>query len=336
MSLGKTPIITVENLSVSFPVFGGVFLGKVAEIKAVEGVTFNLYPGETLGVVGESGCGKTTVGRAVINILKFIAPDVLIGGDILFNDGDGPVNITHLKKRQMRPYRSMIQMIFQDPFASLNPRLTVSKIVEEPLLIHLHMSKTEREDRIGWLLEKVGLDPEQAQRYPHEFSGGQRQRIGIARALATNPKVIIADEPVSALDVSIQAQVINLLQELQEDLNLTFLFIAHDLSVVEHIARRIAVMYLGHLVEIGPSQEVYHDPKHPYTRALLSAVPLPDPKRIADHHRIILKGDVPSPLAKPSGCPFRTRCPIAKPQCAEKVPELKHIGDDRFVACPYF
>ncbi|MDP8229045.1 MAG: ATP-binding cassette domain-containing protein [Candidatus Electryoneaceae bacterium] len=331
------PIIQIDNLSVRFPVFGGVFLGKVAEVRAVDGITFDLMEGETLGLVGESGCGKTTVGRAIINILRFIAPDVIVGGNVLFHTGDStsPVDITRLKKKEMRPYRSMVQMIFQDPFASLNPRLTVAKIVEEPLLIHTAMTTKERQDRIGWLLEKVGLNPEQSQRYPHEFSGGQRQRIGIARALATNPKVIIADEPVSALDVSIQAQVINLLQDLQDEFGLTFLFIAHDLSVVEHISQRIAVMYLGNLVEIGPSDIVYGDPKHPYTKALLSAIPLPDPKNAEKRERIILKGDIPTPMGKPSGCPFRTRCPIAKDSCAEQMPPLKSHGDGRLFACPW-
>ncbi|MFC2150442.1 ABC transporter ATP-binding protein, partial [Calditrichota bacterium] len=241
-------LIQVHDLKVRFPIFGGLFLGRVAEVKAVDGVTFDLHAGETLGLVGESGCGKTTVGRAIINTLKATAPDVVIEGEILFKTDDGEVNIANLSKGKMRPYRSLVQMIFQDPYASLNPRLTVARIVEEPLLIHTEMTKPERMERVGWLLDKVGLNPEQSERYPHEFSGGQRQRIGIARALATNPKVIIADEPVSALDVSIQAQVINLLQDLQDELDLTFLFIAHDLSVVQHISRRIAVMYLGNIV----------------------------------------------------------------------------------------
>ena len=335
MAFVNKPIIEVKDLIVRFPIFGGLFLGKVAEVRAVEGVTFNLMHGETLGMVGESGCGKTTVGRAIINILKATAQEVVIEGDITYHLDEGPVNVTRLNKRTMRPYRSLVQMIFQDPFASLNPRMTVSKIVEEPLLIHTGMSKAERNDRIGWLLEKVGLNPEQALRYPHEFSGGQRQRIGIARALATNPRVIIADEPVSALDVSIQAQVINLLQDLQDEFNLSFLFIAHDLAVVEHISRRIAVMYLGHLVEIGSSQIINTDPRHPYTKALLSAIPLPDPHRAASRERIILKGDIPTPLRKPSGCAFRTRCPIAKLECAEEIPELENYGDDRLVACPW-
>lgn len=332
-------IIEVKDLKVRFPVYGGVFLGKVAEVRAVDGVTFDIGEGETLGLVGESGCGKTTVGRAVINIVRATSPEAIVEGDILFHlkgdFGEDTVNVARLSKGKMRPYRSHVQMIFQDPFASLNPRLTVAKIVEEPLLIHTQMTPQERIGRVGWLLEKVGLNPEQAQRYPHEFSGGQRQRIGIARALATNPKVIIADEPVSALDVSIQAQVINLLQDLQDEFGLTFLFIAHDLSVVEHISQRIAVMYLGNLVEIGPSEVVYKDPKHPYTKALLSAVPLPDPKGAAARKRIILTGDVPTPLRKPSGCPFRTRCPIAKPDCAEAMPPLKEIGQGRSVACPH-
>ncbi|HHE46736.1 MAG TPA: dipeptide ABC transporter ATP-binding protein [Bacteroidetes bacterium] len=328
-------IIEVRDLKVRYPIFGGLFLSKVAEIKAVDGVTFDMERGETLGMVGESGCGKTTIGRAIVNILQATAPDVVVEGNIFLNNEDGQVDLAKMKRKEMRPYRSQIQMIFQDPFASLNPRLTVARIVEEPLLIHTKMSRTERMERIGWLLNKVGLSPEQAQRYPHEFSGGQRQRIGIARALATNPKVIIADEPVSALDVSIQAQVINLLQDLQDEFGLTFLFIAHDLSVVEHISKRIAVMYLGDLVELGPSTIVYSNPKHPYTKALLSAVPLPDPKGAKARERIILKGDVPSPLAKPSGCGFRTRCPIARESCAKEVPQLRDYGDGTKVACPW-
>ncbi|NQU06816.1 MAG: ATP-binding cassette domain-containing protein [Calditrichaeota bacterium] len=329
-------IVQVKDLKVRFPIFGGLFLGKLAEVKAVDGITFDLFEGETLGLVGESGCGKTTVGRAMINILYFTASDVIIEGEIQLRTKKGDVDVTKLKsKRAMRPYRSEIQMIFQDPFASLNPRLTVAKIVEEPLLIHTKMNNAERLERVGWLLDKVGLNPEQSERYPHEFSGGQRQRIGIARALATNPDIIIADEPVSALDVSIQAQVINLLQDLQDELGLTFLFIAHDLSVVEHISQRIAVMYLGNLMEIGPADLIYNEPLHPYPKALLSAVPIPDPKGAKDRERIILHGDVPSPLRKPSGCGFRTRCPIAKPQCAEEVPELRDVGGGRKVACPY-
>ncbi|MDP8238676.1 MAG: ATP-binding cassette domain-containing protein [Candidatus Hatepunaea meridiana] len=328
-------IIEVKNLCVRFPIFGGLFLRKVAEVKAIDGISFDMIRGETLGMVGESGCGKTTAGRAIINILHTIAPDVIVEGEIWLNTDEGRIEVANLKKKTMKPYRAEIQMIFQDPFASLNPRLTVMRIVEEPMLLHTKMSKAERTEHVGWLLDKVGLNPEQSQRYPHEFSGGQRQRIGIARALATNPKLIIADEPVSALDVSIQAQVINLLQDLQDEFGLTFLFIAHDISVVEHISSRIAVMYLGNLVEIGLADSIYNDPKHPYSKALLSAVPLPDPKGVGKRERIILKGDVPSPLAKPSGCGFRTRCPIAKESCAKEVPPLRDFGDGRSVACPW-
>jgi oligopeptide transport system ATP-binding protein len=235
----------------------------------------------------------------------------------------------------MRPYRDGLQMIFQDPYSSLNPRLSVGQIIEEPLRLHTKMKGNERMDRVGWLLDKVGLKPEHSHRYPHEFSGGQRQRIGFARALATNPKIIIADEPVSALDVSIQAQVINLLMDLQEEFGLTYMFIAHDLSVVVHISKRIAIMYLGSVVEIGPSEDVYYRPLHPYAKALLSAVPLPEPQRAGKGERVILKGDVPTPINKPSGCSFRTRCPIAKPECAEEIPPLVEEESGHWVACPW-
>ena len=334
MPADRKPLIEIKNLKVSFPVFGGLFLGKVADVVAVDGISLNLYPGETLGLVGESGCGKTTVGRAIINILPATAQEVNISGEIIYHLDGEAVDITHLSKRKMRPYRSLVQMIFQDPFASLNPRLSVAKIVEEPLLIHTKMNAAERMERVGWLMDKVGLNPEQAQRYPHEFSGGQRQRIGIARALATNPKVIVADEPVSALDVSIQAQVINLLQDLQDELGISFIFIAHDLSVVEHISHRIGVMYLGSLVEIGDSEEVYSNPQHPYTKALLSSVPLPDPKGASTRQRVVLHGDIPTPLSKPSGCPFRTRCPIALPECADERPAFREKEPGHFFACP--
>jgi oligopeptide/dipeptide ABC transporter ATP-binding protein len=286
-------------------------------------------------MVGESGCGKTTIGRALINIIRSIHPDTEISGEIIYHAANGTtVDLNALNNQGMRPYRSKIQMIFQDPYSSLNPRMTVAQIIEEPLALHTTMSKQEMRDRVGWLLGKVGMRPEQASRYPHEFSGGQRQRIGIARALATTPDLIICDEPVSALDVSIQAQVINLMQDLQDEFGLSFLFIAHDLSVVEHISTRIAVMYLGHMVEYGPSEDVYFDPRHPYSRALLSAVPEADPDaRRAD--RMVLTGDVPTPLAKPSGCPFRTRCPIARPACAEGFPEFEQKAPNHFVACPF-
>ena len=327
-------ILEVKDLVVKFPVHGGVFLGKIADIKAVDGVSFEIKDGETLGLVGESGCGKSTVGKAIINILKFNAPDVVTSGQVLLKTGDGFINLLKLKRNEIRKYRGLIQMIFQDPYSSLNARMTVSQIVEEPLLYHTKMNKKQRLERVTYVLEKVGLQAEQMKRYPHEFSGGQRQRIGIARALSTNPKLVIADEPVSALDVSIQAQVINLLQSLQKDFKLSILFIAHDLSVVEHISSRIAVMYLGNIVEVGSGRDVYHHPVHPYSKALISAIPLPNPDR-RNKDRIILKGDVPTPLKKPSGCGFRTRCPIAKPECANAVPPLEKKKEGHYAACPY-
>lgn len=327
-------ILEIKNLTVNFPITGGFLSRKVGEVKAVEDVSLEVIKGETMGLVGESGCGKSTLGKAVINILHFGAPDVATSGEIWLRTSDGPVDILSLKPKEMRKYRVDVQMIFQDPYSSLNARLTVGQIVEEPLIYHTKMSKAERKERVAWLLEKVGLQAEQAKRYPHEFSGGQRQRIGVARALATNPKLIIADEPVSALDVSIQAQVINLLMDLQEEFDLSLMFIAHDLSVVEHISSRISVMYLGKIVELGPGKRVYHNPIHPYSRALLSAVPLPNPK-YRDKKRIILQGDVPSPLNKPTGCVFRTRCPIAKPECATFIPPLELKEADHFAACPY-
>lgn len=328
-------LLSINDLHVHFPIFGGILYRKIAEIKAVDGISFDILKSETLGLVGESGCGKSTAGRAIINVLRFIAPDVHLSGQISYHDENGKVDLLKLDKNEMRPYRRKLQMVFQDPYSSLNPRLTVKQIVEEPLEIHNpNMSESERDDRVAWLLSKVGLRPEQARRYPHEFSGGQRQRIGVARALATNPDLIIADEPVSALDVSIQAQVLNLLLELQEEFHLTFLFIAHDLSVVHHVSNRIAVMYLGSIVEIGPSETVFNDPKHPYTKALISAVPRPEPQRTRPTRQVLV-GDVPSPLAKPSGCGFRTRCPIAKPECANGIPPFIDKGEGHFVACPY-
>ena len=326
-------ILEVQNLSVGFPVVGGVLARKIAEVKAVDGVSFGLQGGETLGLVGESGCGKSTVGRAIVNILRAMVYGVEISGNILYHHPSGTVDLAALSRSKMRSYRPDIQMIFQDPYSSLNPRMTVGQIVEEPLKIHTTSPFKERKDRVGWLLGKVGFSQEQANRYPHEFSGGQRQRIGIARALATNPKIVIADEPVSALDVSIQAQVVNLMQDLQNEFRLSYIFIAHDLSVVRHISERIAVMYLGHIVEIGPGESVYKHPMHPYSRALLSAVPSPDPEAARDR-RLRLPGDIPSPIHKPSGCAFRTRCPIAKPSCADEVPPLE-FRDGRWVACPW-
>ena len=328
-------LVDVNNLHVYFPVFGGVFSKKVNSVKAVDGISFSIKKNQTIGLVGESGCGKTTVGRAMINILHHVAPDVEISGNINYHFENEVVDFTKLNPKKMQKYRSKVQMIFQDPFASLNPRMTVSQIISEPLQIHTKMSKSEMMDRVGWLLDKVGLQPEQAQRFPHEFSGGQRQRVGIARALATNPDLIICDEPVSALDVSIQAQVINLMMDLQDEFNLSYLFIAHDLSVVEHISDKIVVMYLGNIVEMGDSAEVYHHPRHPYSRALLSSVPLPDPSQ-KDRKRIVLKGDIPNPINKPSGCSFRTRCPIAKPECSDDIPSLVDTDNEHWVACPYW
>jgi oligopeptide transport system ATP-binding protein len=326
-------ILEVQNLRVRFPIVGGVLARKVAEVKAVDGVSFELEKGETLGIVGESGCGKSTVGRAIVNILRPMVHGVEIEGRVLYHKNGTVADLAALSRSQMRPFRSDIQMIFQDPYSSLNPRMTVMQIVEEPLKIHTKGTSAERKERVGWLLGKVGLSSEQANRYPHEFSGGQRQRIGIARALATNPKIMIADEPVSALDVSIQAQVVNLMQDLQDEFGLSYIFIAHDLSVVRHVSDRIAVMYLGHIVEVGPAETIYKSPLHPYSRALLSAVPRPDPDAPRGR-RIRLVGDVPNPINKPSGCPFRTRCPIAQPSCADQFPQLE-FKEGRQVACPW-
>jgi oligopeptide transport system ATP-binding protein len=329
-------LLEVDDLHVHFPVYGGLFQRKVTEVRAVDGVSFTIYRGETLGLVGESGCGKTTVGRAIVNVLRHVSPDVFLSGSVNYIDEhDRSTNLLHLSKHAMLPFRDDVQMIFQDPYSSLNSRLSVRQIISEPLEIHMPtMSKAEVDDKVVWLLEKVGLQPEYAARFPHEFSGGQRQRIGIARALATNPDLIVCDEPVSALDVSVQAQVINLMEDLRSEFNMSYLFIAHDLSVVYHISRRIAVMYLGNVVEIGTADQIYFNPTHPYTKALLSAVPEPDPAK-KHKQRIVLQGDIPTPLSKPSGCGFRTRCPIARPECATFTPvlEVKNSGSE--VACPF-
>ncbi len=327
-SSADRPILRVRNLKKHFPVYGGVFLSQIATIKAVDGVTFHVNDGETLGLVGESGCGKSTTGRTIVGLYPPTA------GEILFTRRDGSVvDLGKMTRDELRPVRAEIQMIFQDPYSSLNPRMTAGDIIEEPLIIHRMGSRKERRDKVAWLLEKVGLRADYARRYPHEFSGGQRQRIGIARALAVNPSLIIADEPVSALDVSVQAQVINLMQDLQKEFGLSYIFIAHDLSVVEHISDRIAVMYLGNMVEIAESTTLYRDPWHPYSQALLSAVPVPDPKGRERRKRIILEGDVPSPMQKPSGCPFRTRCRWAEEQCAREVPPIEEKKPGRWVAC---
>ncbi len=311
---GNDPLVSVRALVKHFPTEAGV-------LRAVDGVTFDIKRGETLGLVGESGCGKSTAGRC---ILRLIEPT---SGEIKFEER----SVVAMNKRELRTLRREMQIIFQDPQASLNPRMKVGDIIAEPLVIHKIGNKAEQRERVAWLLGKVGLDADFMKRYSHEFSGGQLQRIGVARALALNPKLIVADEPVSALDVSVQAQVVNLLQDLQKEFGLTYLFISHGLAVVEHISTRVAVMYLGRIVEIADAQDLYLNPLHPYTRALLSAIPIPDPKEKRD--RIILKGDVPTARNPPSGCRFRTRCPIAIDECARIDPELREISPGHSVAC---
>ncbi len=318
-------ILQVNDLKMHFPITKGVlFQRQVGAIKAVDGLTFNLRRGETLGLVGESGCGKSTTGRAILQLYRPTDGTVQFEG----------TELTEIKGEELRRMRRAMQMIFQDPYASLNPRMTVGSIVSEPLEVHnIGNSRKERQERVQELLKIVGLNPYFVNRYPHEFSGGQRQRIGVARALAVNPSFIVCDEPISALDVSIQAQIINLLEDLQEELNLTYLFIAHDLSVVRHISDRIAVMYLGKIVELAERDELYANPMHPYTQALLSAVPIPDPVIENERKRIILEGDVPSPANPPQGCNFCTRCPRVMDICREKDPEFKDYGDGHYVAC---
>ena len=318
-------IVEVQNLKQYFPITAGLlFARKVGDVKAVDDVSFFIRRGETLGLVGESGCGKSTTGRSILQLNTPTAGNIIFNGENIAGWGTG----------RMRPLRKEMQLIFQDPYSSLNPRMTCGSIIGEPLIVHqLFETKNEYRERIANLLEVVGLNPFMADRYPHEFSGGQRQRIGIARALAVNPSFIVCDEPVSALDVSIQAQVINLLEDLQEQFDLTYLFIAHDLSVVRHISNRIAVMYLGHIVEIADRTELYENPLHPYTQALLSAIPIPDPVVEAQRERIILEGDVPSPSDPPAGCVFHTRCPIAIDECQDAVPPLQEVSPEHWVAC---
>lgn len=317
-------LLRVEHLVKHFPILRGVIFQKqTGAVHAVDDISFDIHDGETLGLVGESGCGKSTTGRTILQLYRPTSGHVYFQG----------VDLVTLKGKELRKMRRSIQMIFQDPYASLNPRMTVGEIIGEPLLIHNLSHGKDALERAEQLLELVGLNPAYSNRFPHEFSGGQRQRIGVARALAVNPSLVVCDEPISALDVSIQAQVVNLLEDLQGELNLTYLFIAHDLSMVRHISRRVAVMYLGAIVELAHRDELYTHPLHPYTRALLSAVPIPDALAEAKRKRIILKGEVPSPVDPPSGCRFRTRCPLAQSVCAEIKPEFRQVAVDHFAAC---
>ena len=320
-----SPILVVENIEVKFPVYGGMLGGRrIGTVNAVDGVSFEVYPGETLGVVGESGCGKTTTGLAILRMVD------IASGRILF-DGD---DVSILGRTAMRPLRRKMQMVYQAPFGALDPRMRVKDIIGEPLVAHgVSGNRSAYRGRVAELMDMVGLDVHMGERYPHEFSGGQRQRIGIARALALRPKLLVCDEPVSALDVSIQAQIIILLEALQDELGLTYLFIAHDLSVVQHVSDRVMVMYLGKVVEIATRADIYRDPKHPYTQALLSAVPVPSPDIEAEREVVLLEGEVPSPLNPPTGCPFHPRCPMARPDCRESMPALKEHMAGHEVAC---
>jgi oligopeptide transport system ATP-binding protein len=318
-------LVTVRGLKKHFPIMKGIFRRQVGAVRAVDGIDFDVFHGETLGLVGESGSGKSTAGRTILQLEKPTA------GSIVF-DGQELGELSNSELRKMRP---RMQMVFQNPHSSLNPRMTVASIIGEPLVEHRAGGKQERRNRIEELLQQVGLDPSHANRYPHEFSGGQRQRIGIARAIALEPDFIVCDEPIAALDVSIQAQVVNLLERLQEELGLSYLFISHDMSMVRHIADRVAVMYLGRIVELAPVDQLYGHPKHPYTRALHSAVPVPDPTIESHRSRVILKGDIPSPANPPSGCPFHTRCPAAREQCVTDVPENRELEPGHWVACHF-
>ena len=324
-AMGNNDLLIVRNLKKYFPIRRGVFQRKVGDVKAVDGVSFTIKKGETLGLVGESGCGKSTTGKAILQL------DRPTSGEVIFGDRD----LVKLKGEDLRRFRRQMQIIFQDPYASLNPRMTVGEIIGEPLEIHAMAKGKQKEERVKALLKEVGLNPSFSTRFPHEFSGGQRQRIGIARALALNPSFIVCDEPIAALDVSIQAQVVNLLEELQAKYGLTYLFIAHDLSMVRHISDRVAVMYLGRIVEIADWRKIYEVPKHPYTQALLSAIPIPDPVIEGKRQRIILEGDVPSAANPPVGCNFNTRCPIRQERCFHDDPELRELGEGHWVACHF-
>jgi oligopeptide transport system ATP-binding protein len=321
----KQPLLEVKNLEMYFPINSGlIFQHKVGDVKAVDGVSFSILPGETLGLVGESGSGKTTIGRSIIQLNRPTAGEIWLDG----------VDLCTLKGSKLRAMRRRMQMVFQDPYSSLNPRMTIGSIVGEPLIVH-NMAKGKKEvrEQVAELLHVVGLNPSMVDRYPHEFSGGQRQRIGIARAIAVHPDLIVADEPVSALDVSIQAQLINLLEDIQEQFGLTFLFIAHDLSVVRHMSEHIAVMYLGKIMEMSERKELFENPQHPYTKALLSAVPVPNPRTELTRERVVLQGSIPSPINAPSGCVFNTRCPIATDECKVEIPVLKEYAPGHWAAC---
>jgi peptide/nickel transport system ATP-binding protein/oligopeptide transport system ATP-binding protein len=319
---GVQPLIEVRGLKKHFPILKGVFSRPAGMVYAVDGVSFHIDPGETLGLVGESGCGKSTVGRTLLKLLEPTAGQIILRGE----------DITGLDQERMLPYRRQMQMIYQDPYASLNPRMSAGEIVGEPLIVHRAANADERRDRVAALFERVGLRPELMDHYPHEFSGGQRQRIGIARALALSPELVVGDEPVSALDVSIQAQIINLLMDLQDELNLSYLFVAHDLAVVEHLSHRVAVMYLGRIVELTDKTSLFEMPLHPYTEALLSAVPIPKASA-RSRKRVILKGDVPSPINPPVGCHFHTRCLYASKRCGEEAPALREVVPGHLAAC---
>ncbi len=324
-NVNREVLVSVTNMKKHFPIMKGIFRRQVGAVRAVDGISFDIYRGETLGLVGESGSGKSTTGRVILQL------DEATEGTVTFEDTE----LTETRGEDLRKLRPRMQMIFQNPHASLNPRMTVGDIVGEPLKEHKRSKGDERQHRIDELLSLVGLEPKHANRYPHEFSGGQRQRIGIARAIALNPDFIVCDEPIAALDVSIQAQVVNLLEDLQDVLGLTYLFISHDLSMIRHIADRVAVMYLGKIMELADVDDLYNDPKHPYTQALLSAVPVPDPEVETARRHIILKGDIPSPANPPPGCPFNTRCPIVQERCIAEVPEWRELGTDHWVACHF-